>query len=356
MPPVIMSFKFKSNCLNFSFVSFCLLFFQVSFAQVQYPKLDEIVTGKQKVLGADVITTVATKDTVVYQKAANRIFSPRTQAPIGHASQWLTAALILKLVDEGTLSLDDKVSQYLPVFEKYGKNYITLRHCLSHFTGIQADGLKALKLLQKKKFATLEEEVASYAAREIQTNPGTEFRYTNIGPAIAARVAEVVTKKRFDLLIQQKLFRPLGMRQTTFSTLDASPVDAAGGARSTANDYILFLRMLLNGGQMRGVQILSAESVQQLRTIQTTKGALHNRPAQTKDFQYALGAWVPEGNSTTLATTLTGPSFGGTLPIVDFCRGYAYLLMIKAETEDAAAHVYTEVKDVLDKAYPNGCK
>lgn len=346
----------KSNCLNFSFVTFFLLIFQFSSAQVQYPKLDEIVTGKQKVLGADVITTVATADTVVYQKAANRIFSPRTQAPIGHASQWLTAALILVLVDEGVLSLDDKVSSFLPVFEKYGKNYITLRHCLSHFTGIQADAPKALKLLQKKKFATLDEEVASYAAREIQTNPGTEFRYTNIGPAIAARVAEVATKKRFDLLIQQKLFRPLGMRQTTFSTLDASPVDAVAGARSTAIDYILFLRMLLNGGKMQGVEILSEESVKQLRTIHTTNGALQNRPAQTKDFQYALGAWAPVGNSMAQATALTGPSFGGTLPIVDFCRGYAYLLMIKEETEDAAAHVYGEVKGVLDAAFPNKCQ
>lgn len=349
-----MSLKFKSNCLNISFVVFFLLLFQVSFAQADFAGLDAIVASKQKVLGADVITMVATKDTVVYQKA-NKIFSPRTQAPIGHASQWLTAALILKLVDEGTLSLDDKVSQYLPVFEKYGKNFITLRHCLSHFTGIQADVPKALKLLQKKKFTTLDEEVASYAAKEIQTNPGTEFRYSTIGPTIAARVAEVVTKKRFDMLIQQKLFRPLGMRQTTFSTLDGSPLDAATGARATANDYMLFLRMLLNGGQHRGAQILSEESINQLRKIQTTNFTLHNSPVQTKDFQYALGAWSAEQNSTQLATALTGPSFGGTLPIVDLCRGYAYLLLVKEENDDAAAHVYSQVKEVLDAAFPKKC-
>lgn len=343
------------NCLNFSFVLLFLLLFQFSFAQTPFAALDAIVASRQKVLGADVVTMVATKDTVVYQKAANRIFTQRTQAPIGHASQWLTAALLLKLEEEGTLSLDDKVSSYLPVFEKYGKNYITLRHCISHFTGIQAETSKAAKLLQKKKFATLDEEVASFAAKEIQANPGTEFRYSLIGPIIAARVAEVVTKKRFDMLIQQKLFRPLGMRQTTFATLDGSPINAATGARSTANDMILFMRMLLNDGKMNGVQVLSPESVAQLRRVQTANFALNNSPEQTKGFQYALGAWAPEQGNTQTANILLGPSFGGTLPVVDFCRGYAYLLLIKQETDAASAHVYNEVKSVLDSAYPAKC-
>ncbi len=350
-----MTHKFRYNCLNFSFVIILLLLFQFSFAQASFTALEDVVSSRQKVLGADVVTMVATKDTVVYQKAANRIFTQRTQAPIGHASQWLTAALILKLAEEGVLSLDDKVSSYLPVFEKYGKNYITLRHCLSHFTGIQAESSKAARLLQKKKFASLDEEVASFAAKEIQTNPGTEFRYSQMGPIIAARVAEVATKKRFDMLIQQKLFRPLGMRQTTFGTLDGSPVNAATGARATANDMIQFMRMLLNNGQHRGAQVLSKESVAELRRVQTSNFTINNSPDETKTYQYALGAWAPE-QSNTQANVLTGPSLGGTLPIVDFCRGYAYFLLIKEDSDDAKANVYNEVKEVLDTAFPKQCK
>jgi len=344
------------NCLNFSFLLTFLLLFQVSMAQAPYTALEDIITSRQKVLGADIVTMVATKDTVVYQKSANRLFTQRTQAPIGHASQWLTAALILKLAEEGVLSLDDKVSRYLPVFEKYGKNYITLRHCLSHFTGIQAENSKAAKLLQKKKFTSLDEEVASFAAKEIQTNPGTEFRYSLIGPVIAARVAEIATKKRFDMLIQQKLFRPLGMRQTTFGTLDGSPINAATGARSTANDMIFFMRMLLNNGVHRDAQVLSPESVALLRRVHTANFALNNSPDETKGFQYTLGAWAPEQNQNQEATVLIGPSIGGTLPVVDFCRGYAYLLLLKEPTDDAKANVYNEVKNVLDGAFPNQCK
>lgn len=350
-----MTYKFKINCLKFSIVSFCLLIFQASFAQSNFSEIDNILTAKQKILGEDVIAMVANKDTVIYQKA-NKIFTPRAQTEIGAASQWLTAALIMELVDEGKLSLDDKVSQYLPVFAKYGKNYITLRYCLSHFTGIQSEsGGKAFKLFDKKKFNSLEDLAASFAANEIQTNPGTEFRYSIIGPILAGRVAEVVTKKRFDLLIQQKLLRPLGMRQTTFSTLDASAINPTTGARSTANDMIHFLTMLLNNGMYKGTKVLSEASVTELRKLQTGSEALKGAPDQTKGFGYALGAWAPEENNK-LATVLVAPSFGGTLPMVDFCRGYAFLLVVKDETDNEKGDVFAEVKDVLDNRFTNKCK
>lgn len=346
-----MSYRLYANCLKASYLLLVLLFLQPVHAQSTYEDIDQIISGRQKILGADVMVMVATRDTVVYQKSP-KLFTGRTQAPIGHSSQWLTAALILQLVDEGKLSLDDKVSQYLPVFEKYGKNYVTLAHCLSHFTGIQAD--KKLPLFDKKKYASLDEAAANFAAREIQTNPGTEFRYNPFGPIIAARVAEVVTKKKFDQLIQQRLLRPLGMRQTTFSTLDGSAPNPATGARSTANDYMRFLRMLLNGGTLNGQKILSPESVKLLRNIQTGPALIKSAPEGTQGYEYALGAWSPEQNGNE-ATVLTGPSFGGTLPVVDFCRGYAFLLLLKEETEDIKANIYNEVKEVLDAKFPKKC-
>jgi len=352
--PATMTYKFSFNCLKFSLLASFLLFFQVSFSQASFSDLENIMTEKQKVVGPDYVLMVANKDTVVYQKA-NKIFSARSQSEIGDASQWLTAALIMTLVDEGKLSLDDKVSQYIPVFAKYGKNYITIRHCLSHYTGVQAEG-KGLKLFDKKKFTTLEELAASFAANEIQTNPGTEFRYTNIGPILAARVAEIVSKKRFDLLIQQKLLRPLGMRQTTFTTLDGSAINPASGARSTANDLIHFLTMLLNNGNYKGVKVLSPESVKALRSIQTAGGMLKGAPERAKGFDFALGAWVPESNGGKEASVLTSPGFNGALPVVDFCRGYAFLLLLKDETENDKADIYKEAKAVLDDRFKSNCK
>ncbi|MFX8797496.1 serine hydrolase domain-containing protein, partial [Acinetobacter baumannii] len=81
----------------------------------------------------------------------------RTVVPIASCSKWLTAALVMVLVDEGKISLDDKVTKYIPEFAKYSKGYITIRHCLSHQTGIEQEPIKLLSILQRKKFPNLEE-------------------------------------------------------------------------------------------------------------------------------------------------------------------------------------------------------
>ena len=195
-------------------------------------------------------------DSLVYKKEMGG-FNSKTQAPIASCSKWLTAALVMQFVDEGKLSLDDKVVKYIPEFEKYFKNYITIRQCLSHMTGITDDDKFLKRLLERRKFASLEEEVNAFAARDIRANAGTDFWYGNVGLNIAGRVLEVISKKKFDVLIKTKLFNPLGMTKTTFADINGGPVNPSGGAKSTADDYMKFLVMLLNKGKYNGVQILS---------------------------------------------------------------------------------------------------
>ena len=117
-------------------------------------------------------------------------------------------------------------------------------------TGIDDEGGLLKKLAQRKKFATLEEEVNAFAARDIRANTGTDFWYGNIGLNIAGRVLEVVSKRKFDVLIRTKLLYPLGMRKTTFTNIEGGPVNPSGGAKSTAEDYMKFLVMLLNKGNI----------------------------------------------------------------------------------------------------------
>ena len=146
-----MSYKFSAICLKFSSVGLFLLLFQIGFSQ-KLNELGDIADQKQKLLKTDLVLMVANKDTIVYTKDSKLFTALRGQAPIAASSEWLTAALVMAMVDEGKISLDDKISRYIPIFGKYAKNYITIRHCLSHFTGIQSEvpGLK--KLLEKKKF------------------------------------------------------------------------------------------------------------------------------------------------------------------------------------------------------------
>ena len=100
---------------------------QAVFAQQKFPELDDILTQKQKLLGKDFVVMLWKKDdTLVYKKELGD-FNSKTQAPIASCSKWLTAALVMTFVDEGKLSLDDKITKWLPEFEKYAKNYITIR-------------------------------------------------------------------------------------------------------------------------------------------------------------------------------------------------------------------------------------
>jgi CubicO group peptidase (beta-lactamase class C family) len=309
-------------------------------------------------------------------------FNSKTQAPIASCSKWLTAALVMQFVDEGKLSLDDKVVKYIPEFEKYFKNYITIRECLCHMTGIADDSKFLKRILERRKFSSLEDEVNSFAAREIRATAGTDFWYGNIGLNIAGRVLEVISKKKFEILIKTKLFTPLGMTKTTFADMNGGPVNPSGGAKSTADDYMKFLVMLLNKGKCNGQQILSEASVNEMMMVQDKPEQIKYAPKAAEGFTYALGSWVIEstektdvsmdsppikkGNSPklenvnikkeTIATSLASPGLFGTWPMIDFCRGYAYIVFVKNLLGEERADAHIGIKKIIDKQIASVCK
>ena len=340
-----------------------LLLLQAAYPQTIWTELDNAVKDKQQLLGNNMVVMIWNKDSMLYKKEIGE-FNSKTQIPIASCSKWLTAALVMMFVDEGKLSLDDKVIKYLPEFEKYFKNYITIRHCLSHMTGISDEGGLIKRLMQRRKFSNLREEVDAFAAREIRVNAGEDFWYGNIGLNIAGRILEVISKKKFDMLIKQKLFNPLGMRKTTFSTLNNSPVNPSGGAQSTADDYMQFLLMLMNKGKHKGQQILSEESVRLMMQPQTTPAIIKYAPKSAEGFNYALGSWVVENpgpllishNGGEITGSFSSPGLFGTWPMIDFCRGYAYIVFVKNFLGEERADVHTEFKKIIDKQISSNCQ
>lgn len=357
-----MSYKIKTSCLKFSTIAVFMLFFQTTFSQsTKIPKevgvnrfedLDAIVQQNQKAFGNNVVALVWT-DTLVYKRELGD-FDSKTPVPIGDASKWLTTALVMMFVDERKISLDDKVSKYIPDFELYAKNYITIRHCLSHYTGIKETALKGL--FGKKKFETLKEEAELFAKSEIHANAGEQFRYSDIGPIIAAAVLEIASKKKFDMLIKQRLFNPLGMRKTSFSSLDGSIPDPSNGAQSSADDYMHFLQMLLNNGKYRGVQILSEASVKEMRKMETNPETIKYTPKTGQGFSYALGSWVVDEGKDNVANVLASPSLNGTWPMVDWCKGYAFIIVTKTPLKDEQKNdIYMQMKDAVDEKVHTKC-
>jgi len=242
-------------------------------------------------------------------------------------------------------------------------------------TGIADDSKFLKRLLERRKFASLEEEVNSFAAREIRAAAGTDFWYGNVGLNIAGRVLEVISKKKFEMLIKTKLFTPLGMTKTTFADMNGGPVNPSGGAKSTADDYMKFLVMLMNKGKYNGQQILSEEAVNQMMQVQDKPDQIKYAPKAAEGFTYALGSWVLESNEKTdlsmdgppikkanspklenvvatkknKATALASPGLFGTWPMIDFCRGYAYIIFVKNLLGEERADAHIGIKKIIDK-------
>src|SRR5277367_6195983 len=173
---VRMSHKIKSICLLCSLLISFLLFWLPVSAQSDFSAVEQLIKQNQKALGNNIAAAVWKDGKIIFQKQVEKEqgdFNAKTQAPIQTCGNWLIAALVMSFVEQGKLSLDDKVSKYIPIFSTYMKGYITIRNCLTNTTGIQTDG--GIKALRNSKFDALEDQVNSLASKhEIEANPGTE--------------------------------------------------------------------------------------------------------------------------------------------------------------------------------------
>lgn len=347
-----MSLNAPKTCPKFSLLLFLLLLLQLAHAQSDFSEVDRLLEKNSKLLGNNVVALVWKDGKVIYQKETGTDFNGKTQAPIASCSKWLTAATIMALVDEGKLDLDDPVSKYIPVLEKYMKGYITIRQCLSHTTGI--DNGKT-RLLERRKFESLEEEAKSIAAKEISNNPGKEFAYGSSGLNLAARCAEVVSKKEFSRLVQEKITRPLKMRATTFVNDNGNAPNPSGGAQSSALDYMNFLVMMLNKGVFEGKRVLSENAIAEMQKNHFPGLPVKYSPAAAEGFEYGLGVWIQEKDANGNALVVSSPGLFGTWPYIDKCRNYAAIVFVKSILAEQKKDFYVRFKEAVD-AVVGECK
>jgi CubicO group peptidase (beta-lactamase class C family) len=349
-----MSLKAPRTCPKFSLFLFFLLFLQYSQAQLDFGTVDQLLEKNKKLLGNNVVALVWKDGKIIYQKEMGVDFNAKTQAPIASCSKWLTAATIMTLVDQGKISLDDPVGKYIPILDKYMKGYITIRQCLAHTTGIDGKGGLAA-LLQRRKFESLEEEANAIAAKEISNNPGKEFAYGSSGLNLAARVAEIVAKKDFARLVQERITRPLKMRATTFVNDNGNAPNPSGGAQSTALDYMNFLIMILNKGVFEGKRILSEEAVAEMQKNHFPGLPVKYTPKVAEGYEYGLGEWIQEKDANGNSVVVSSPGLFGTWPYIDKCRNYAAIIFVKTILGEQKKDVYLQFKQAVDDQL-GGCK
>ncbi len=227
----------------------------------------------------------------------------------------ITAIGIMILMEEGRLALNDPVGKYLPEFKATGKTQgptapIRIHHLLTHTAGLPLYRLPESEEIAIKRNRTLADYVTFLSKQEPEFEPGSQFRYMSGGFAILGRIIEVVSGKPYEQFIAERIFEPLGMKDSFFfipaekehrvaaiyrlqngqlnrwKELEADSRRAKYpgpefGMYSTAPDLAALCQMMLNGGSFKGKRILSRMSVETMTKNHTLniKSAVTGRPA-----------------------------------------------------------------------------
>jgi CubicO group peptidase (beta-lactamase class C family) len=273
-------------------------------------------------------------------------------------SKPITATAVMMMIEEGKLRLSDPVSRFIPEFKQsmvavpkpgaapapaggrgggrggpppevdlVQSRPITIRDLLTHTSGLMSGG-PGQQTAPATSRRTPDDTLATYIPRlggvSLDYQPGTLWRYSGLaGFDVLSRIVEVASGMTFDRFLQQRLFDPLGMKDSGFTITAArqprmaimygrqqgggftrqpdqnglsSPTYFAGsgGLITTAEDYLQFAQMMLNGGELNGKRYLGTKTVELMASNHT--GDLVNgqfgRPARGMGF--GLGVQVVE--------------------------------------------------------------
>ncbi len=251
------------------------------------------------------------------------------QYPVASSSKWMTAALVMTVVDEGKLSLDEPVSKYFPEFHGEAAK-ITLRDLLAQTAG--QGSLRGLVDIRQDPRITLAESAREIARRPLEDPPGSVFKYGGPGFQIAGALVELVTGKRWADLFDERISKPLGMHRTYWVHLPDSGVPPKetrnpllqGGVVTTAQDYMCFLTMLAQRGEYGGSRILSVQAVETMETVQTLGKSMGYKPPGAragKNLQYALGNWCETWSAEGRCRLVSSSGAFGTYPWIDWESG-----------------------------------
>ena len=224
----------------------------------------------------------------------------------------IVSAALMTLYDEGKFQLDDPVSKYLPEFSSLqvvkdptqgsssgtypAVSPVTIRQALSHTAGM-SHGIAPIAydkeiwnaLILNPNIKTLGERVTALSKLPLMWEPGSKWNYS-FTPDIVGRLVEVISGKDLSAYLQEKIFDPLGMKETGYNLsedqqkrvmvvygfnpdsslrrMDPQPsmsrntiYSGVNALFSSAKDYLTFATMLLNRGELNGKRILKPETV-----------------------------------------------------------------------------------------------
>ena len=201
-----------------------------------------------------------------------------------------TAPAIMLLVQQGAVDVDAPVQDYIEEFRRDGKGKVTVRHLLTHTSGLPSG------LSKKPEGSRSAIEIA--CQEKLASAPGTSFRYSDINFILLGEIVVRVTGRQLEDFVALEIFRPMKMNDTRYLPERAlrsriAPTESSGtdnmlrgvvhdptarrmggvaghaGLFTTASDLARFARMMLNQEQVNATRILGPESIASMTTIQS---------------------------------------------------------------------------------------
>src|SRR3989339_56059 len=366
---------FKKNLfyLAFSFAYAWFFFVMTPFPAVsQYgPDLSSIDTLLQDSLSnfhfpllnpfSSYAVIIKRNDTIIYSRT-NGTYDENTVKPIYSSTKWLSAATLLSLVDDNRLSLDDTIGSFLPIFTQYGKGRITIRQLLSHTSGLSGYSEQNYENSDSLSLAQSVDSIAVHVP--LEDPPGSCVNYGSVSMQVAGRIAEIVSGKDWDTLFFEKIASKCQMPHTEYVKSTPSNPWIAGGAYSSLNEYMNFVRMLFDNGVFNGATVLSAQSISEFYKDQTNNVPVKYlpypfsppyHPYNADTIRYGLGNFIDvENPSNGYVEHISGPGAWGAYPWIDRCRNVSGMIFTYAPITQVM-YTYFKLCDLVRRKCESIC-
>ena len=247
------------------------------------------------------VILIGNQDKIVYRQAfghcavwpKKRPMTPNTIFDVASLTKVIaTTTAVMQLVEKGQLTLEDPVAKYWPEFKSNGQEQITVRHLLTHYSGLSAN------LSLKPNWRGPEMALQRIGKERPISPPGKNFLYSDLNFIILGELIQRISGRALDDYCSEHIFKPLGMKDTCFKPPRAmhdrlaptkwngigrvhdptayrmGGVAGNAGLFSTADDLAIFAQTLLTGEINQKAQILGPLMVEKMTTPQSPPGKM----------------------------------------------------------------------------------
>jgi CubicO group peptidase (beta-lactamase class C family) len=213
-------------------------------AQDPSKQFDAIMKKEIKAGEPGAVLLVAKQGKVIYRKAFGMAnmelgvpMKPEYIFRIGSITKQFTACAILKLAEEGKLSIQDDITKYIKDYPTQG-NVITIEHLLTHTSGIKSytGMVEWIADVQKKDFTPVQ-MIDFFKDQPMEFNPGEQWRYNNSGYFMLGYIIEVVSGKKYADYMEENFFKPLGMTSTSYDRTEKIVPNRIPGYQPTEKGF-----------------------------------------------------------------------------------------------------------------------